>query len=91
MDLTYISSTPRERGLLGVEKATLLYAVLTTVLIVLFRSQLHEPALLLTGRAMVVAGLGITLAVYHIVPSRLTLLLRYVYPLSLLGYWYPDT
>jgi membrane-associated phospholipid phosphatase len=91
MDLTYISSTPRERGLLGVEKATLLYAVLTTVLIVVFRSQLHEPALLLTGRAMVVAGLGITLAVYHIVPSRLTLLLRYVYPLSLLGYWYPDT
>lgn len=31
------------------------------------------------------------MVVLHLRPNKYILLLRYIFPLSLLGYWYPDT
>lgn len=78
-------------GLLGVEKATLAYALLTALLTVLAWGDMTDPARLLQGRALVAAGVAAACLVYRTAPCRATLLLRFVYPLSLLAYWYPDT
>jgi membrane-associated phospholipid phosphatase len=77
--------------MLGVEKVTLLYTLLTALAIVLLWPRMTAPLPLLEGRAFVVAGIAVTMGVYAAVPCRATLLLRYLYPLFLLAYWYPDT
>lgn len=91
MDIAFLATTSRQRGFLGVEKATLAYTVFTTLLVFLFWTDIHEPSRLLIGRGFVVLGMAVAIAVYCFAPSRATLLLRTIYPLTLLGYWYPDT
>lgn len=91
MDLNFIGMASRQRGLLGVEKVTLGYTLLTALVVLIVWGRLTAPWQLLHGRALIVAGLAITCLVYRTAPCRLTLLLRYFYPLSLLAYWYPDT
>lgn len=91
MALNLLTSLPRQRGLLGVEKATLAYTLLTTVLILLFRDEMSAPLRLLMGRSFVLLGMAATMAVYYAAPNRATLILRTIYPLTLLSYWYPDT
>lgn len=91
MDIAFLTARPRERGLLGVEKATLAYTVFTVVLMLVFWSGMHDPMRLLIGRAFVVAGMAACIGAYRCAPSRATLLLRTLYPLTLLAYWYPDT
>lgn len=91
MDLNIIGQTPRQRGLLGVEKVTLGYTIFTTLVIFLVWGRMTAPSQLIYGRALVVAGIAATCLVYRMAPCRLTLLLRYFFPLSLLAYWYPDT
>ncbi len=91
MDLNLIERQPRQNGLLGVEKATLLYTIFTTAVLLLVWKQMTAPWQLLHGRALVVGGIAATIAIYRVLPCRATLLLRYIFPLSLLAYWYPDT
>lgn len=77
--------------MLGVEKATLTYTLLTALFVVLLWGRMERPADLLEGRALVVLGLSVCGGIYRLAPCRATLLLRHMYPLTLLGYWYPDT
>ena len=91
MDLSFINFEPRQRGLLGVEKITLGYTLLTAAIIGLVWSDMTAPLQLICGRAFIVIGMALTIATYYFVPTRATLTLRYIYPLSLLAYWYPDT
>lgn len=91
MDLSYINFEPRQRGLLGVEKVTLAYTLLTTAVIGLVWGDMNAPLQLIMGRAFIIVGMALTVATYCVVPTRATMLLRYIYPLSLLAYWYPDT
>lgn len=80
-----------ERGLLALEKVTLFYIGVTTLALLVFFNEMHEPLRLLLGRGMVALGIGIAVGLYRLVPTRFTLVLRAIYPLALLGYWYPDT
>ena len=91
MALNLLEHLPRRVGLLGVEKATLAYTLFTTLLILLLWGRMTDPSQLVHGRVLVVAGLVATRIIYMWMPTRGTLLLRYLYPLSLLAYWYPDT
>ncbi len=91
MDLTLFKAQERQSGLLGVEKVTLIYTLLTTLIIAFIWKDLNAPEVLVLGRAGILAGLGMTLSLYRYKPSKATLLLRYAYTLSLLSYWYPDT
>ena len=91
MDLSYINFEPRQRGLLGVEKVTLTYTLFTTAVIGLVWGDMNAPLQLIMGRAFIIVGMALTVATYCVVPTRATMLLRYIYPLSLLAYWYPDT
>ncbi len=79
------------RGLLWLEWAMVVYAVLTTILIAITFSRMHDPMQMLWGRGQ---ALLMTLAlwgVYRLVPCRMTLLSRVGGQLLFLGWWYPDT
>ncbi len=89
--MSLITQQPRQRGLLGVEKVTLLYTFLTAVAIFFLWNRMTAPWQLVQGRAFVVGGIAIAISLYRYLPCMGTLLLRYFYPLSLLAYWYPDT
>ncbi len=77
--------------LLLVEWSTLLYTLFTTLLILLHWQQIHTPWLLLEGRAFVVVGMVLLWLIHGARPNSYSLFLRYLFPLTLLGYWYPDT
>ena len=77
--------------LLPVEWVTLAYTLFTSLLVLLLWRDMADPMRLLTGRALVVAGMALMYLIYCLRPCNPTLLLRQLYPLTLLGYWYPDT
>lgn len=91
MDIDILQRQPRYGGLLGIEKVTVAYVLFTALLILLFGSNIREPVRLLTGRALVLSGMACTGLFYRLRPCRATRFLRNLYPLTLLGYWYPDT
>lgn len=80
-----------KRQLLLVEWSTLAYTLLTLLLLLFHWQQIHTPWLLLEGRAFVLVGMALLWLIYVARPNRYSLLLRYLFPLTLLGYWYPDT
>ena len=68
-----------------------IYAALTTILIVATYSRLHDPMQMLWGRGQ---ALVMTLALwgaYRLFPCRLTLFGRVAGQMVFLGWWYPDT
>lgn len=76
---------------LSIEWVTLVYTLFTSLIIVLLWSHMNNPFRLLEGRAMVLTAMGLIYLIYRARPNRYTLFLRYLFPLTLLGYWYPDT
>ncbi len=86
-----IQEQPRQSGLLGVEKVTLLYTLLTSIVIAVKWNVIYTPGNLLLGRVFVIAGLFACVAIYRRYSCRATLFLRYMYPFALLNFWYPDT
>ena len=81
----------RTHSFTPIEWVTFLYTFFTTFLICVLWSRIRSPWNLLEGRAMVVGCMLILWLFYRIRPNKYILLLRYIFPLSLLGYWYPDT
>lgn len=75
----------------AVEKLGLLYNFITTLLIIVFFNDLHNPKEMLLGRFFVAAGTFVLIYLYTRYPSRATAFLRVLYQMSLLSYWYPDT
>lgn len=91
MKTTPIPSAVTSRHLLSVELATLCYTLFTLLLILLLWQRMSNPLALVEGRALVLGGMGLLWWFYHLRPNPYLLFLRYLFPLSLLGYWYPDT
>ncbi len=83
--------TPRRPGLLPIEMVTLGYTLFTLLLVVILWPRLHHPGVLLSGRLLILLGMGVCFGVYYRRPSEATRILRNVFPIVLLGYWYPDT
>lgn len=87
-----LSKSPlRYRFLSPVEWATLAYTLLTTLLVLVLLNGSGDTHRLLTARAFVVVGVAFFYAFYRWRPSRFTFFLRYLYPMVLLSFWYPDT
>jgi membrane-associated phospholipid phosphatase len=80
-----------ETRFLAVEKLSLAYNFLTTLLIIIFFDRLNDPQEMLTGRFFIAFGTFVLIYVYTKYPSRATVLVRIVAQMSLLSYWYPDT
>lgn len=91
MDLNLFDRLPRRYGLNRVEAITLLYTLFTAVLTLLLWERMAHPFTILSQRLFILAALAGWWGLYHVHPCRFTLLLRYIFPLSLLSFWYPDT
>lgn len=81
----------KEKGLLAIEKAALVYNVLTTGLILILYTQMERPGGQLLERAGIVAMTAVLYILYGWRPCRMTLFARVVGQMALLAYWYPDT
>lgn len=79
------------KGLLGVEKAMLIYWGITFLLILVLNTSLDNFYRLLIDRGAILIGLGIFWYIHKMFPNKITVLLRVVYQMGLLAYWYTDT
>lgn len=91
MALRILRQQPAYTRLLGIEWATLAYTFLTSLFIALLRERMSAPAALLESRLFVVLALSLVYWLYRLRPAPATLFLRQLFPLTLLGFWYPDT
>lgn len=79
------------KGLLAVEKATLIYALLTSVLILYFFREMDHPVQMLVDRAMIAGITFLLMYCYRLAPCKFSAFVRVLIQISLLSYWYPDT
>lgn len=91
MAVTFFKKEEVETRFLAVEKLNLLYNLLTTILIIVFYNRLQDPAQMLMGRFLIIAGTFALIYSYTLYPSSATRFLRIVGQMALLSYWYPDT
>ncbi len=83
--------TPLEHRLYAVEKASIIYNLATSVLVLLFMGQLHHPGTMLLERLGIFILMGAAWGLYSWYPSRITGFVRMALQMGLLAYWYPDT
>ena len=91
MALDWFKKVESSKGLFAVERISLIYNAITTILIVLLFSRMDHPMRMLIERLGIV---GITFALiylYQKYPCRLSAFVRMVVQMSFLAYWYPDT
>lgn len=88
--LFQLDKKPR-KGLVALEWAVLVYAALTTVLILVMFNRLHAPEQMLMFRFGIGVMIGIMWAAYRLVPCRIIMLLRIALQIVMLKDWYPDT
>ena len=79
------------KGFTACEILTLIYMVITTIMTVGNWDEIDHPLTLLAVRAGILAGMGVLYLAYRLFPCRLTWLLRSMFPLVMLAYWYPET
>lgn len=73
------------------ERISLIYNAITTLLIVLLYGRMDHPGLMLIERAGIVAVTFGLIYLYQKYPCRLSAFVRMVVQMSFLAYWYPDT
>ena len=74
-----------------IELTTLIYTLFTSLIILLLWDRMSQPWVLLEGRALILMGMVVIYALYRAFPHPVTHIMRYIYPLTILGYWYGDT
>ena len=91
MALDLFKRVESRKGLFAVEKVTLIYNLLTSILILFMFQKLDHPGRMLLDRAMI-AGMTFSLMyLYRLAPCKFSAFVRIAIQMSLLWYWYPDT
>ena len=91
MALDWFKRVVSSKGLFAVERISLIYNAITTILIVLLYSRMDHPGMMLLERAGIVAITFGLIYLYQKYPCRLSAFVRMVVQMSFLAYWYPDT
>ena len=91
MALDWLKRVESSKGLFAVERISLIYNAITTILIVLLYSRMDHPGMMLLERAGIVAITFGLIYLYQKYPCRLSAFVRMVVQMSFLAYWYPDT
>lgn len=91
MALDWFKRVESSKGLFAVERISLIYNAITTILIVLLYSRMDHPGMMLLERAGIVAITFGLIYLYQKYPCRLSAFVRMVIQMSFLAYWYPDT
>jgi membrane-associated phospholipid phosphatase len=89
--LAGIFKREKENGLVSFETVTLVYIIITTVMIAVEWGSISNPLSMLMVRGIVVAAIGVMLFVYRLYPCRILILLRTGWLFAMLIYWYPET
>ena len=79
------------KGLFAVEKVTLIYNLLTSILILFLFQEMDHPTEMLIDRVMIAGMTFLLMYLYKLAPCKLSTFIRIAIQLSLLSYWYPDT
>ncbi len=79
------------KGLFAVERISLIYNALTTILILILFQRMDHPDIMLLERAGIVALTFGLMFLYQTYPCRLAAFVRMGTQMGLLAYWYPDT
>lgn len=84
--------TPIEKkiGFLAIEKLNFFYNFFTTILILVFYTDMNNPNQMLFDRFLIVLMTFAVLFVYDKFPNKLTVFLRFASQIFLLIYWYPN-
>ena len=91
MALDWFKKVDSAKGLFAVERISLIYNAITTLLIVILFSRMESPVTMLIERAGIVALTLALIYLYQKYPCRLSAFIRIAVQLSFLAYWYPDT
>lgn len=91
MALDWFKRVESSKGLFAVERISLIYNAITTILIVLLYFRMDHPGMMLLERAGIVAITFGLIYLYQKYPCRLSAFVRMVVQMSFLAYWYPDT
>lgn len=91
MALELLKRVETRKGLFAVEKITLIYNLLTSILILFLFQEMHHPERMLVDRTVMAAMTFLLMYLYRLAPCKLTAFVRVAIQMSLLSYWYPDT
>ena len=91
MALDLFKRVETRKGLFAVEKITLIYNLLTSILILFLFQRMDHPWHMLLDRAMIAAMTFLLMYLYRLAPCKFSAFVRVVIQMSLLSYWYPDT
>ena len=91
MALEIFRRVETRKGLFAVEATTLIYTLLTSVLIFILFDRLDHPWHMLFDRAAIVAMIVAQVYLYRLAPCKAVAFVRTTTVMLLLSYWYPDT
>lgn len=91
MALDWFKRVETSKGLFAVERISLIYNAITTLLIVILFSRMDHPGIMLLERAGIVIVTFALIYLYQKYPCRLSAFGRMAVQMSFLVYWYPDT
>jgi len=91
MALDIFKRIETQKGLFAVEKISLLYNALTSILIICMFHMMEHPWQMLWDRALIAAMTFALMYLYRLAPSKFSAFVRIAVQMSLLAYWYPDT
>ncbi|MDR3119259.1 MAG: phosphatase PAP2 family protein [Mediterranea sp.] len=91
MALDLFKKTETRKGLFAVEKVSLIYNLLTAVLILFLFRRMDHPAGMLLERVVIAVVTLLLMRLYRLRPCKMTAFVRMAVQMGLLAYWYPDT
>lgn len=91
MALDLFKRVDSRKGLFAVEKVTLIYNLLTSLLILFLFQQMDHPWQMLIDRVMIAGMTFLLMYLYRLAPCKFSAFVRIAIQMSLLSYWYPDT
>lgn len=91
MALNLFKRVDTRKGLFAVEKVTLIYNLLTSILILFIFQRMDHPLIMLRDRAVIAGATFLLMYLYRLAPCKFTAFVRMAIQMSLLSYWYPDT
>lgn len=91
MALDLFKRVETRKGLFAVEKITLIYNLLTSILILFLYQRMDHPLHMLWDRAVIGAMTFLLMYLYRLAPCKFSAFVRIAIQMSLLSYWYPDT
>lgn len=91
MALDLFKKVESRKGLFAVEKISLIYNLLTTILILFLFQRMDHPGQMLIDRGAIACMTFLLMYLYRLAPCKFSAFIRIGVQMALLSYWYPDT